>query len=136
MKNKNISQIDLRMLISKARLARTNAYAPYSGFAVGAAVLTQEGKIFAGANMENSSYGLSNCAERSAIQKSVNAGYTQFKAIAIVADTDKPCPPCGACRQVIYEFGDKIVVVMSNLKGITATKMIATLLPFGFRLKP
>lgn len=134
MRKRDINKDHLHTLINKARLARTNAYAPFSGFAVGAAVLTTAGKIFTGANVENSSYGLTNCAERSAIQKAVNAGHKKFQAIAIVADTAGPCAPCGACRQVIYEFGNNIVVIMANLKRAQVHKTIRSLLPFGFRL--
>ncbi len=115
-------------LINKAILARENAYVPYSEFPVGAAVLTVKGEIYTGCNVENSSYGLCNCAERTAIFKSVSEGEQDIKAIAVVADTDGPCSPCGACRQVIMEFGPGIDVIMSNLNGDTIVKSARELL--------
>ncbi len=115
-------------LIKKATQARKRAYVPYSNFQVGAAVLTKDGKIYTGCNIENSSYGLSNCAERTAIFKAISEGEKNFSAIAIIADTDRPCSPCGACRQVIVEFGKDIDVIMSNLKGETLIKKADELL--------
>ncbi|TDX52375.1 cytidine deaminase [Orenia marismortui] len=107
----------IQKLVKEAKKARENAYVPYSEFRVGAAVLTKDGKVHTGCNVENSSYGLSNCAERTAIFKAISEGEIDFEAIAIVADTDRACPPCGACRQVIVEFGKDIDVIMSNLTG-------------------
>ena len=104
-------------LIKEAIKIRENAYVPYSNFAVGSAVLTSQGEIYTGCNVENSSYGLSNCAERTAIFKAVSEGAQDIEAIAIVADTDDVCSPCGACRQVIMEFGSDIDVIMTNLNG-------------------
>ena len=104
-------------LIKQAIKARENAYVPYSNFAVGAALLTRQGEIYTGSNVENSSYGLSNCAERTAIFKAVSEGAQDIEAIAIVADTEDACSPCGACRQVIMEFGYDIDVIMTNLNG-------------------
>ena len=118
-------------LIQAAIDARKNAYVPYSNFKVGAAVLTGDGKIFTGCNIENASYGLSMCAERVAIFKAVSEGYRDFAAIAVVADTDDPVKPCGACRQVMAEFGD-MEVVMSNLKGDVKVMKLSTLLPEAF----
>jgi len=123
--------MDYRMLIQAAIEARKNAYAPYSRFKVGAAVLTREGKIFTGCNVENASYGLSMCAERVAIFKAVSEGYKNFIAIAVVADTDDPVKPCGACRQVMAEFGN-FDVVMSNLKGDLKIMKVSELLPEAF----
>ena len=95
----------MKKLIEAARQAREKAYAPYSRFKVGAAVLTSDGKIYTGCNIENASYGMSNCAERTAIFKAVSEGETKLEALAVIGDTNTPISPCGACRQVIAEFG-------------------------------
>ena len=121
-------------LIAEAKMAREKAYAPYSNFKVGAAVLTSNGKIFSGCNIENSSYGLSICAERAAIFNAVSSGYKKFTKIAVVTDSEPPSSPCGACRQVIFEFGDDIEVIMANLKGDIKIMKIDELLKDGFRL--
>ena len=121
-------------LIAEAKMAREKAYAPYSNFKVGAAVLTIDGKIFIGCNVENSSYGLSICAERAAIFNAVSSGYKKFTKIAVVTDSEPPSSPCGACRQVIFEFGDDIEVIMANLKGDIKIMKINELLKDGFRL--
>jgi len=121
-------------LIAEAKMAREKAYAPYSNFKVGAAVLTSNGKIFSGCNIENSSYGLSICAERVAIFNAVSSGYREFTKIAVVTDSEPSASPCGACRQVIFEFGDDIEVIMSNLKGDIKIMKIDELLKDGFRL--
>ena len=118
-------------LLEIAKKARENAYAPYSEFKVGAAILTEDGKIFTGANVENASYGLSMCAERVAVFKAVSEGYRRFKAIAVVADTDGPVSPCGACRQVLSEFGD-MDVIMGNMKGDVKVMKLSELLPESF----
>lgn len=110
-------------LINKAEEARLNAYAPYSKFTVGSAVMTKEGAIFTGCNIENASLGLSICAERVAIYKAVSSGYKSFKALAIIGDTEEPCTPCGACRQVMLEFSPDMEIIMTNLnKKIKITK--------------
>ncbi len=124
-------ELDVKRLLEMARKARENAYAPYSDFKVGAALLTESGEIFTGCNVENSSYGLSVCAERVALFKAVSEGYRKFKALAVVADTERPVPPCGACRQVLWEFGD-IDIIMSNLKGDVKVMKLSELLPEGF----
>ena len=103
-------------LIDCATVAREKSYSPYSHFGVGAALLCEDGTICEGCNVENASYGLTNCAERTAIFKAVSEGYTKFKALAVVADTEGPCSPCGACRQVISEF-EIPYIIMANLKG-------------------
>ncbi len=121
-----------KKLITEAERARKRAYAPYSKFKVGAAVLSADGKIFTGCNIENASIGLALCAERVAIFKAISEGSTKFKAIAIIGDTDKPCSPCGACRQVISEFGEDIPLIMANLKGDVKIKKIKELLPGAF----
>ena len=126
---------EYRKLISEAKKARKRAYTPYSKFKVGAAVLSADGKIFTGCNIENASFGMSVCAERVAIFKAVSEGSTKFEAIAVVGDTDKPCSPCGACRQVISEFGEDILLIMANLKGDVEIKKIRKLLPEAFGKK-
>ena len=122
-------------LINEAIVARKISYSPYSNFAVGAALLCKDGKVFIGTNVENSSYPLCMCAERNALYNAMMNGYKKddFVALAIVADTDEPCSPCGACRQVISELfpatGD---IVMANLKGAVKVSNIKELLPFAF----
>lgn len=118
-------------LLSVARKYRSFSYSPYSKFKVGAAVLTRSGKIFGGCNIENSSYPLSNCAERTAIFKAVSEGETDLVALAVVADTDGPCAPCGACRQVIAEWHIPRII-MANLKGDVREVTLEELLPFAF----
>ena len=123
--------MNFEKLIEVAKNYRKNSYSPYSKFPVGAAVLTKSGKIFGGCNIENASYPLGNCAERTAIFKAVSEGEKDFEAIAIIADTESPCSPCGACRQVIAEF--KIPkIIMTNLKGNTKIVTIEEILPFAF----
>jgi len=122
----------IKELIGAASAARKNSYSPYSEFAVGAALLTDDGKIFSGCNVENASYGLTNCAERTAIFKAVSEGYKKFKAIAIVLDAPDYGAPCGACRQVIYEFGKDIDVIMATVSGKYEIKKISELLPLAF----
>ena len=119
-------------LVKEAEKARKRAYTPYSKFKVGAAVLSVDGKIFTGCNIENASFGLAVCAERVAIFKAISEGSAKFEAIAVIGDTDKPCSPCGACRQVISEFGEDIPLIMANLKGDLKIKKIKELLPEAF----
>ena len=121
----------MKKLIEAARQAREKAYAPYSRFKVGAAVLTSDGKIYTGCNIENASYGMSNCAERTAIFKAVSEGETKLEALAVIGDTNTPISPCGACRQVIAEFGIQ-QVAMANLKGGVKIVTLEELLPFSF----
>lgn len=118
-------------LIACAIKAREYAYAPYSEFKVGAAVQTKSGRIYSGCNIENSSYGLSNCAERTAIFKAVSDGEQQFVAIAVVADTTEPVSPCGACRQVMAEFGIE-KIILTNLSGKRKVMTLEEILPFYF----
>lgn len=106
--------MDWDSLVDAAWSAREQAYAPYSKFAVGAALLAADGRIFVGCNVENLSFGLSNCAERVAVATAVAAGAREFLAVAVVADTDVPVSPCGACRQVLSEFGVGRVMVASR----------------------
>lgn len=120
-------------LIEEAKKYRQFSYSPYSHFAVGAAVLTKDGQVYGGCNIENASYPLGNCAERTAIFKAVSEGKRDFAAIAIVADSDGPCPPCGACRQVMAEF--KIPrIIMANMKGDVKAVTLAEILPYSFTL--
>lgn len=123
--------MDAKELMKIARKARQNAYAPYSHFAVGAALLAESGKVYTGCNIENASYGLTCCAERNAIFAAVGAGERRFKMLAVAADSPEPVAPCGACRQVIAEFGIPLVV-MGNLKEATKNMMAEELLPYGF----
>jgi len=120
-------------LIRLAKEARENAYAPYSKFKVGAAVVTTEGKVYKGANIENASFGLSNCAERTAIFKAVSEGEKHLDSIAIIADTKEPVSPCGACRQVMAEFfKPEAKVYLTNLKGEITETTVGELLPGAF----
>jgi cytidine deaminase len=119
----------LMQLIERAKDARERAYAPYSRFAVGAALLTTSNEVFCGCNVENLSYGLTSCAERNAVFAAVQAGQRRFTAVAVVADSKAPVTPCGACRQVLAEFGLDLVVISANLQGATYQTSIAELLP-------
>lgn len=123
--------MDAKELMKMAIEARQNAYAPYSHFAVGAALLAESGKVYTGCNIENASYGLTCCAERNAIFAAVGAGERRFKMLAVAADSPEPVAPCGACRQVIAEFGIPLVA-MGNLKEETKTMTAEELLPYGF----
>jgi cytidine deaminase len=121
-------------LTQKALEARKQAYVPYSNFQVGAAVLGSDGTIYHGCNVENASYGLCNCAERTAIFKMVSEGCRQIDSIAIVADTEGPVSPCGACRQVISEFAHQDTkIYLTNLHGNTEEWTVDQLLPGAFR---
>lgn len=124
--------IDYDALLAAAAEARTRAYAPYSGFAVGAALLGKSGRIYQGCNVENASYGATICAERTAIVSAVAAGEREFLAIAVVADAPGPCAPCGVCRQVLSEFGGGIHVIMANLRGEREIRTVEELLPGAF----
>lgn len=122
-------------LIEAAKDAREKAHVPFSKFKVGAALKTKSGKIYAGCNIENASYSLTICAERVAIFKAVSEGETEFEEIAVAADTDELTPPCGPCRQIIWEFCGDIPVAMANLKGKTETVQTSELLPRAFDAK-
>ena len=126
-----MEQVMVEKLIDTAIEQLKFSYTPYSNFKVGAALLTKSGKIYTGCNIENASYGLTNCAERTAIFKAVSEGRTKFKALAVVADTEGPCAPCGACRQVISEF-DIPQIILANLKGNYRVVSLDELLPFRF----
>lgn len=121
-----------RALLSRAREVRARAYAPYSAFPVGAALLARDGRIFTGVNVENASYGLSTCAERSALAHAVAEGARDFAAIAVAGPDDgTPCPPCGSCRQILHELAPELAVVTSGPSGAAVTTL-AALLPSAF----
>jgi len=124
-------------LLALARSAREQAYAPYSHFLVGAALQTRDGRQFSGCNVENASYGLCNCAERTALFSAIAAGCRpgDFAALAVIADTDTPVSPCGACRQVMSELcDDSMPVLLTNLHGDLQETTVAALLPGSFKL--
>ena len=125
----------IKNLIEKAEKARENARAPFSRFKVGAALLTESGEIYTGCNIENASYGLTMCAERVAIFKAISEGAKDFTDLAIVADTENLTPPCGACRQIIWEFCGDIPIILSNLSSKTETFQMSDLLPKAFDAK-
>ncbi|RFU61328.1 cytidine deaminase [Bacillus sp. V59.32b] len=125
--------MELKNLIEEAKQAREKAYVPYSKFAVGAALLTADGKVYHGCNIENAAYSMCNCAERTALFKAISEGDKQFQAIAVVADTNRPVPPCGACRQVISEFcKSDMKIVLTNLNGDIKELTVEELLPGAF----
>lgn len=130
-KETDMTEQEIQKLIDRAIVAREKTYSPYSHFSVGAALVCEDGSIYEGCNIENASYGLTNCAERTAIFKAVSEGRTKFKALAVVADTEGPCAPCGACRQVMGEFNIPIII-MGNLKGDIEVVSTEALLPFSF----
>lgn len=119
----------LTTLEKRARRVRDTAYAPYSGFQVGAALEATTGKIYTGCNVENISYGLTICAERAAVLAAVSSGVRTFRRIVIVADSDEPVTPCGACRQVLAEFAENLEIVSVNLSGRRFHAKLSTLLP-------
>lgn len=119
-------------LISAARAAREHAHAPFSHFCVGAAVRAKSGRIFSGCNIENASYGLTICAERVAVFKAISEGEREFDAIAVVTDADTLTPPCGACRQIIWEFCGDIPVILANPRGKIERERSLNLLPRPF----
>lgn len=121
-------------LLEEAKVARTYAYVPYSDFAVGAALLTEDGKIYRGCNIENAAYGMANCAERTALFKAVSEGDKNFEMIAVIADSDRPVPPCGACRQVMAELcPPDMKVILTNLNGDILETTVKELLPGAFK---
>jgi cytidine deaminase len=123
------SELDL---IEAARRAREHAHAPFSHFKVGAALEAADGTIITGCNVENATYGLTICAERVAVFKAVSEGHRQFTRIAVVADTDAPTPPCGACRQILWEFGGDLRILLANLKEAKGSHQLKDLLPMPF----
>ena len=119
-------------LIDAARRAREHAVAPFSHFKVGAALETADGTVVTGCNVENATYGLTICAERVAMFKALSEGHRTFTRIAIVADTDAPTPPCGACRQILWEFGGDLQIALANVRVETGRHALKDLLPLPF----
>lgn len=129
--------MDIKLLIEEALKARKFAYTPYSGFQVGAALLSDDGQIFTGCNIENAGYTPSNCAERTAFFKAVSQGIREFQAIAVVGGPEDAlkldyCAPCGVCRQVLQEFAPDLEVILVNSRGETLDLTLRELLPYGF----
>lgn len=125
--------MDKMILIEEAKKAREKAYVPYSNFQVGAALLTADGQVIHGCNIENSGYSMTNCAERTAFFKAISEGIMDFKALAVTGDTEGPISPCGACRQVIAEFCDSdMPVYLTNLNGVLKETTVGELLPGAF----
>ncbi|KMK93847.1 cytidine deaminase [Rossellomorea marisflavi] len=125
--------MNVQQMITEAKAARELAYVPYSRFQVGAALLTKDGKVYRGCNIENAAYSMCNCAERTALFKAYSEGDKDFSMLAVVADTKRPVPPCGACRQVISELCPKDMrVVLTNLNGDVQELTVAELLPGAF----
>ncbi|WP_303049497.1 cytidine deaminase [Bacillus sp. Marseille-Q1617] len=130
---RRVNRMNTEQLIKEAKAAREKAYVPYSKFKVGAALLTKDGKVYHGCNIENAAYSMCNCAERTALFKAYSEGDKDYSMIAVVADTARPVPPCGACRQVISELCTKeMKVVLTNLKGDVEELTVAELLPGAF----
>ncbi|MGD6841295.1 cytidine deaminase [Bacillus infantis] len=125
--------MNTEVLIEEAKKARDKAYVPYSNFPVGAALLTEDGKVYHGCNIENAAYSMCNCAERTALFKAYSEGDKKYTAMAVVADTERPVSPCGACRQVISELcPNTMKVVLTNLKGDINELTVEELLPGAF----
>jgi len=122
----------IKDLLDAARKARRHARCQYSGFAVGAALLCKDGRVFTGCNVENASYGLTICAERVALLKALSEGADQFTRIAVVALSDKPTPPCGPCRQLLWEYAGDLDLILGDLKKQTARFQLRELLPHPF----
>jgi cytidine deaminase len=127
-----LSEASLQELIEIAKTARLHSVAPFSNFLVGAAIRTEDGKIYTGCNVESASYGLTVCGERVAIWKALSEGEREFTELAIVADTETLTPPCGTCRQIIWEFCKNATIVLANLDGETQECSIKELLPRAF----
>ena len=127
-----MSGSDATALIEAARRTRLNAQARFSGFKVGAALETQDGLIVTGCNVENATYGLTLCAERVAVFKALSDGHTRFRRVAVVADASSPTPPCGACRQILWEFAGNVEVILANLTEETGRYRLVDLFPLPF----
>lgn len=121
-------------LLEAAQTAHQNAYAPYSGFHVGAALRSESGNVYAGANVENASYGLGRCAEQSAVQALASAGERSFSEAVVYTTAEEPASPCGACRQILFEFAEDATVYLVNDRGVVRQWTVKALLPGGFRL--
>lgn len=129
-------EIDYKLLMDTAKEAAKKSYSPFSKFAVGAGVLTANGKVYGGCNVENSSFGMTICAERCAIFKAVSDGEREILAVAIYSPNEDDCYPCGACRQVMYEFqGEKEIEIITEEKGELNVKKMSDFLPFGFKIQ-
>jgi len=124
-----------KMLYAEALKARENAYAPFSGFQVGAALLTEDGQVYTGVNIENSSYGATICAERTAFVKAISEGHRKFKALAVTAGDEQEALPCGICRQFMYEFSPELEIITGTDEENLNIRTLEELLPLGFRLK-
>lgn len=132
-----LSAKTIRELIEEARKAREFAYAPYSGVQVGAALLAKDGRIFSGCNVEVSNYSATVCAERTAVVKAVSEGVQEFSAVAVIANREVPCSPCGQCRQTLNQFAPEMEVIMATTQSDEVEVMsVAELLPRSFKLKP
>ena len=129
-------EINYKLLMDTAKEAAKKSYSPFSKFAVGAGVLTSSGKVYGGCNIENSSFGMTICAERCAIFKAVSDGEKEILAVAIYSPNEDDCYPCGACRQVMYEFqGEKEIEIITEEKGELNIKKMSDFLPFGFKIQ-
>ena len=128
----SVSSPEPSPLVAAARRAREYAVAPFSRFKVGAALETADGTVVTGCNVENATYGLTICAERVAMFKALSEGHRRFTRIAIVADTAAPTPPCGACRQILWEFGGNLEIILANLEVETGRHRLSELLPIPF----
>ena len=129
-------EIDYKLLMDTAKEAAKKSYSPFSKFAVGAGVLTSSGKVYGGCNIENSSFGMTICAERCAIFKAVSDGEKEILAVAIYSPNEDDCYPCGACRQVMYEFqGERAIEIITEEKGELNIKKMSDFLPFGFKIQ-
>src|SRR5438067_9523048 len=124
--------MDSENLVQRATEAREHAYAPYSSFKVGAALLASNGRVFTGCNVENATYGLTVCAERVALWKAVSEGEREFVAVAVVSESEHPAFPCGACRQLLWEFCGDIEVIIANLRGVRESHRLSQLFPHPF----
>jgi cytidine deaminase len=130
-----LTQQQIDALLETAKVYRLRAYAPYSGFKVGAAVLTASGRLYGGCNVENASHPAGRCAEQTAVQKAVSEGETELLAVAALADGTGVCLPCGVCRQVLGEFNPDMWVVMANLSGAVEVVRLSELMPRPFRMR-
>jgi cytidine deaminase len=124
--------MDVEKLVKLATEARENAYAPYSNFKVGAALATSGGRVYTGCNVENATYGLTVCAERVALWKAISEGEREFTAVAVVTASEPPATPCGACRQLLWEFCGDVEVTLSSTQGARESHRLADLLPHAF----
>ncbi len=122
-------------LIKLARDAREKAYAPYSGFKVGASLLAKDGRVFTGCNVENASYGDAICAEKVAVIKAIAEGVSEFSKLVVFTDSERPASPCGSCRQILFEFNSDLHIIMANSKREIMETSIRELLPYAFSLK-